>query len=51
MQPLHQLLTHSKDKLTPLQQTDKAISAFNSTKEALANATLLIHPMLNAPHA
>ena len=49
MQPLHQLLTHPKDKLTPLQWTDEAVAAFNATKAALADATLLIHPMPNAP--
>ncbi len=47
--PLNQLLTHPKDKSTPLELTDEALSAFHKTKEALAEATLLTHPKLNAP--
>ncbi len=49
MQPLNQLLTHPKDKSAPLEWTDEALSAFHKTKEALAEATLLTHPKLNAP--
>ena len=49
MQPLNQLLTHPKDKSTPLEWTEEALSAFNKTKEALARATLLNHPKPNAP--
>ncbi len=49
LQPLDQLLTHPKDKATPLEWTDESLSAFNKTKEALAEATLLNHPKPNAP--
>ena len=49
MQPLNQLLTHPKDKSSPLVWTDEALSAFNKTKKALANAVLLKHVNLNAP--
>ena len=49
MQPLNQLLSHPKDKSTTLTWTDEAVSAFNKTKDALADATLLTHPKLDAP--
>ena len=49
MQPLNQLLTHPKDKSAPLEWTEEALSAFNKTKEALSQATLLNHPKPDAP--
>ena len=49
LQPLTQLLTHPKDGSAPLEWTEDAVSAFNKTKEALADATLLTHPKPNAP--
>ena len=41
MRPLHNLLTPSKFKSQALKWNDTALAAFNSTKEALANASLL----------
>ena len=41
MEPLNQLLTHPRDKATPIQWTEEAVTAFNNTKAALADATLL----------
>ncbi len=49
LQPLNELLTHPRDKSTPLTWTEEAISAFNRTKEVLAEATLLAHPKPDAP--
>ena len=48
MQPLHSLLS-GKDKSQPLIWTDTAVAAFNATKAALAKASLLVYPSLNAP--
>lgn len=47
--PLNEYLKESKknDK-RPLQWTEVAVKAFEQTKEDLANATLLVHPALNA---
>uniref|UniRef100_A0A1X7VKM7 Reverse transcriptase n=1 Tax=Amphimedon queenslandica TaxID=400682 RepID=A0A1X7VKM7_AMPQE len=47
-QPLHTLLnkTHAKSEL---QWSEECILAFNSVKNALANATLLYHPTPDAP--
>lgn len=39
MKPLH----------THLNGNDRALTAFNTTKEALANATLLRYPVADAP--
>ncbi len=49
LQPLNELLTHPRDKSTPLTWTEEAHSAFNRTKEVLAVATLLAHPKPDAP--
>ena len=49
MQPLHNLLTPLKSKSQALKWNDTALAAFNSTKEALANATLLYYPTSDAP--
>ena len=48
LQPLYQA-TAGKPK--QLQWTEENISAFERTKEALANATLLAYPQANAPIA
>ncbi len=44
MQPLHSLLASCKPKTQTLVWTDTALTAFNATKDALANATRLSHP-------
>ena len=49
MEPLHLLLTHPKDRSASLEWTEEALAAFDKTKAALADATLLIHPKMNAP--
>jgi len=49
MQPLHALLTPSKSKSQTLTWTEDALAAFQATKEALANASLLSYPTANAP--
>ena len=49
MQPLHNLLTPLKSKSQALKWNDTALAAFNSTKEALANASLLYYPTSEAP--
>ena len=49
MQPLHALLSKGKRKSQSLNWTDPAVSAFNATKEALANASLLSYPQADAP--
>ena len=49
MQPLHALLTASKLKSQPINWNDDALAAFNATKEALANASLLYYPAAAAP--
>ena len=48
MQPLYKALV-GKPKV--LQWNDQMISAFNLTKEALASATMLAHPLTDAPTA
>ena len=48
MQPLYKALV---GKLKVLQWNDQMISAFNLTKEALASATMLAHPLTDAPTA
>ena len=49
MQPLHALLIASKPKSQPINWNDDALAAFNATKEALANASLLYYPAAAAP--
>lgn len=49
MQPLHALLTSSTSKSQTLIWNDTALAAFNATKEALANASLLTYPTAEAP--
>ena len=46
MQPLHSLL---KGKTQSLTWTDEAVAAFNATKQALANASLLAYLSPDAP--
>ena len=47
LQPLHALL-NSKSKLQTITWNAEATAAFTRTKEALANATLLYYPKLDA---
>ncbi len=49
MQPLHALLASAKHRKQTLTWNETAITAFQSTKDALAKATLLSYPKLNAP--
>jgi hypothetical protein len=49
MQPLHALITHSKQKSQAIDWHDTALAAFTATKEALAKATLLSYPTPDAP--
>ena len=50
LQPLHTLFTQSRDNLE-LQWCDETITAFDRAKTALAEATLLSHPVPGAPTA
>ena len=47
--PLNTLLSTSKQDNQPLQWTDNTRTAFTAVKQALATATLLFHPTLEAP--
>ena len=49
LQPLHDLLKGAPKGNTPLTWTDAATKAFHTIKDALADATLLVHPRPNAP--
>ena len=49
MQPLYKALAGQTKKSAPLQWTDTLQHAFESTKEALAQATMLSHPQTSAP--
>ena len=49
MQPLHALLSKGKPKSQSINWTEAALTAFNSTKEALANASMLSYPQSDAP--
>ena len=49
MRPLHALLTSSTPKSQTLTWNATALAAFNATKEALANASLLSYPTADAP--
>lgn len=44
MQPLHALLSKGKPKSQALAWTDPTVAAFDATKEALANTSLLSYP-------
>lgn len=48
LSPLHSLLPSTKTK-GDLQWTPDALSSFTNIKDALANVTLLFHPVVNAP--
>ena len=48
LNPLHKLLPHSTKGTKSIEWTDQARSAFLAAKNALADATLLSHPQLNA---
>lgn len=49
LKPLTDLLAIKKDPAAPLEWTDDAASAFATAKKALADATMLIHPVPDAP--
>ena len=49
LQPLHQLLQATKDGKAKLSWTDEATTAFQASKQALANASLLSYPKPDAP--
>ena len=49
MQPLHSLLSTAQPKSQALIWTDPTVAAFNATKDALANASLLSYPTPDAP--
>lgn len=49
MQPLHTLLKHTKRPSDSPAWTDDTIATFDNVKNALATATLLVHPHPNAP--
>ena len=49
MHPLNELLSTSKDSKKAIVWNDKATAAFSDIKEALANASLLVHPKPDAP--
>ena len=44
LQPLNDLLAGANEKNKTISWTEEATTAFSSIKEALANATLLVHP-------
>ena len=48
LQPLNKLLSTTSSNKT-IQWTDQATAAFHNSKQALAQATLLFHPKLDAP--
>ena len=49
LQPLHDLLKTAPKGTAPLTWTEATTAAFQSIKDALANATLLVHPQPEAP--
>ena len=49
LHPLHALLKQTQKPSDKPAWTEDTIVAFNNVKHALANATLLVHPALNAP--
>ena len=49
LQPLHDLLKTAPKGTAPLTWTEASTVTFQSMKDALANATLLVHPQLEAP--
>ena len=49
LQPLNDLLSSATKKDAPLHWTDSGLTAFKRTKEALANASLLLYPQPHAP--
>ena len=51
LQPLYQALTGGKTRPKSLEWTDDMVKGFVDTKEALANTTLLHHPVQGAPTA
>ena len=51
LQPLHDLLKTAPKGAAPLTWTEASTAVFQSIKDALANATLLVHPQPQAPPA
>ena len=49
MKPLSGLLAAPTGRKKELVWTDVPLKAFTAAKDALANATLLLHPVLNTP--
>ena len=49
LKPLNDLLAAPTGRKKELVWTDAALKAFTAAKDALANAMLLSHPVLNAP--
>jgi len=49
LQSLHDLLKHSKDSKQELHWPDTAKDDFHSVKQALAQASLLVHPKPDTP--
>lgn len=49
LRPLNSLLAKTKSNVKTLAWNDTAVMAFYNVKEALANATLLVHPEHDAP--
>ena len=49
MDPLNKLLSSPEKDSRHLSWDEEATTAFNATKQALADATLLVHPKLHAP--
>ena len=49
LQPLHDLPKGAPKGNTPLTWTNTATTAFHTIKDALADATLLVHPRPNVP--
>ena len=49
LKPLNDLLAAPTGRKKELEWTDSALKAFTAAKVALAHATLLLHPVLNAP--
>jgi hypothetical protein len=49
LQPLHALLTTTKQQSQTLIWNDTALAAFNDIKDDLANASLLVYPNADAP--
>ena len=49
MRPLYQSLSGKPAPSQPVNWTDEMVASFEASKAALANATMLVHPRLDAP--